>query len=353
MSNNGSSMLKCEENNNNTYISVNENKIIDNPSRNNLEENNIFIPPDHEIIWKDSFQNSYHYKPDIERVWLIVRNFDILSLIKNKGHFQCISTKGEDTWKVGNEFKGNLYGDFPFIARVEKNVNLPEIKKIKWLVKLQNKSLIKIELFKVTEDNSCVILWKIKFEDIKMNEIYYEKYKKEKPNAIFLKIEELLENEPIILFQYESCILNANMNDIWNIITDSNKISIIAPNNNLVANNVNISNLKVGEKFTSSLLNLNNELIELDITLQFKEKNPGTNKWLFIILISCVKQKKHPKNTVVFQLTKINNSECQLSLISKFHESISTEEFREISKRKKYLLLSLKDYFDNFHSPGC
>ena len=355
MSNNGpSSKLKSEEEKNNIYLPLNENKIIDNSSRDNLEEDNKFIAPDHKIIWSYSKQNSYHYKPDIERVWLIIRNFDLLSLIKNKGHYPCISTKGQFTWKVGNEFKGNLFGDFPFTARVEENENLPEIKKIKWLVKLQNKSyiMIKIELFKVTEDNSCVLFWKMKFEDIKILEIYKEKTKQEKQNTLFLKVEEILENEPINLFQYESGIINANMVDIWNIMTDSNKISAIAPNNNFIANNITISSLKVGEKFTSSIINSKNELVELEITLKYKENNQGWNRWMFVLLISCGDQKKHPKQTVLCQLTKINKFECQLTLISKFHESISSEEFREISKRKKYLLLSLKDYFDNFHSPS-
>ena len=356
MSKNGlSSMIKSDEKKNDIFTSINENKIIENSSRDNLEESNKFIAPDHEIIWNDSSQDSYHYKPDIERVWLIVRNFDLLSLIKNKGHYPCISTKGLDTWKVGNEFKGNLFGEFPFMARVEENANLPEIKKIKWLINLKNKSYIKIklELFKVTEDTSCVLFSKMKFEDINLQKIYEENYKQEKPNELFLKVEEILENEPINLFQYESGIINAKMIDIWNIITDSNKTCAIAPNNNIVANNVNISNLKVGEKFTSSILNSQNELVELEITLKFKENNPGWNKWMFVLLISCKEQKKHPKNTVLFQLTKINNLECQLTLISKFHESISTEDFRETSKKKKYLILSLKDYFDNFHSPSC
>ena len=175
MSNNGqSSKLKSEEEKKNINLPFNQNKIIDNSSKDNLEEDNNFIAPDHKIIWSNSSQNSYHYKPDIERVWLIIRNFDLLSLIKNKGHGPCILTKGQITWEVGSEFKGNLLGDFSFTARVEENENLPEIKKIKWLVKLQNKSyiMIKIELFKVTEDNSCVLFWKIKFEDIKIFEIF-------------------------------------------------------------------------------------------------------------------------------------------------------------------------------------
>ena len=59
-----------------------------------------------------------------------------------------------------------------------------------------------------------------------------------------------------------------------------------------------------------------------------------------------------PKHIILFQLTKISNSTCQLTLLTKFHEPIGTEEFKEIVKRQKYLLLSIKDYFDHFYAPN-
>ena len=59
-----------------------------------------------------------------------------------------------------------------------------------------------------------------------------------------------------------------------------------------------------------------------------------------------------PKHIIVFQITKITNNECQLTLLIKFHEPIDTEKFKEIAKKQKYLLLSIKDYFDNFYAPN-
>ena len=57
-------------------------------------------------------------------------------------------------------------------------LDLPEMKKIEWLFnKIYNGySILSIELFKVTEDNSTVILKEVKFE----NE--FEKEKVEKSN---------------------------------------------------------------------------------------------------------------------------------------------------------------------------
>ena len=52
-----------------------------------------------------------------------------------------------------------MYGDFPFIAKVNKVNDYPEFKKIEWLFFLKNKYYmsIKLELFKVTEDNSIYL----------------------------------------------------------------------------------------------------------------------------------------------------------------------------------------------------
>ena len=349
-----STTLTSEESNiNKIFVSEDKNKFINNLYGESKIENNEFIEPDHKLTWKYSKQNSYHFKQDIDRVWLMVKNFDLLSLINNMGHYPCISTKGRDTWKIGNEFKGNLFGLYPFIARVEKVLNLPEIKKIKWLFNLNNKDyvIIKFELFKVTEDNSCVIFSKTKIDNIEINKKAVEKFKENQPNALFKKVEGLLEKEPINLLQFESGIISAKMIDIWNIVTDFNKLTIIAPNNYILPH-VNIGEIKQGEMVSASIWGINNEINKIELSLVQKEERPGWNKWLFILLISSGDAKLLPKHTVVFQLTKINNYECQLALMSKFHQSIDTNKFQDISKRKKYLLLSLKDYFDNFYSPS-
>ena len=350
---NKSNDLNIEDSKNNKIgIKKEENNSFNNISRAQNEQDNTFIFPQHEIKWEKNIQNTYHFKQDIERVWLIIRNFDLLSLLNNKGHYPCISTKGQDTWKVGNEFKGNLFSIAPFIARVEKTINLPEMKTVKWLFNLDKKryTSIKFELFKVTEDNTTIILWKVKSEYSQDIEKFNNQCKPDTINGLFKKVEELLESEPINLFQYESGIINGKMDDIWNLVTDFNKLTAIAPNNNCFPN-INIGKMKIGEQITTSSF-LNNKFYTFNITLEYKEDRKGWNKWLFVLLISSEIPHQHPKHTVLLQLTKINEEECQLTFMSKFHEPIDTRKFQDISKRKKYLLLSIKDYFDNFYSPS-
>ena len=81
------------------------------------------------------------------------------------------------------------------------------MKEIKWLFNNiidNNYYEIKLNLYKVIEDNSTVVLRTIKSEKNKINNI--EKIKKNIIN-IFSKIEELLENETINLLRYDSKLL--------------------------------------------------------------------------------------------------------------------------------------------------
>jgi hypothetical protein len=324
---------------------ISENSIYENPNNGNT-----FIEPEIEIQWKILFQDTYYFKHDIERVWIILRGFDVLSILSSQGHYPCIYLKGKDTWTKGNEFKGNIFGQFPFIGKVRSCSNLPEIKKIEWIINLKDYYvLIIIELFKVTEDNSTVVIKTIKRdielsnEEEKARMIMIEK-------KLFEKIEKILETEPISLLKYESAIINGKMEDIWNIIIDFNKLTGIAPNNNYLPN-ISVKEMKVGEKKEASIF-YNDEIRKFDITLKCRDEKPGWNKWLIVYEVSGGNPIKIPKHIILLQLTKISNNTCQLVLLTKYNEPISTEEFKENEKYKKYLLLSIKDYFDHFYAPN-
>ena len=329
----------------------NLNNCYNNKDNNIIYEKNEFINPDHELNWKYSLQNSYHFKQDIERVWIFLKNFELLSMLSNQGNSTCVYIKGKDTWKLGNEFKGLTFGIFPYVARVNMVLDLPEMKKIEWLFNNRKNEyyIVAIELFKVTEDNSTVIIEEFKFENELLKEKTIKFDYKVVDKKLFENIEQLLEKEPINLLKYESTIINGKMEDVWDIITDYNKIAAIAPNNNYLPN-INLRNLTIGEKKEASIF-YNNAIRTFDVILKYKEEKPGWNKWLIVIEISGGTPEKIPKHIGFFQITKISNNKCQLTLVTKYNEHISNEEFNEISNKKKYLLLSIKDYFDNFYTP--
>ncbi len=315
------------------------------------QEKNTFLEPNREIKWNYSIQKSYHLKQNIERVWFIIKNFEFLSMISNANNYPIIIVKGENTWKLGNEFKGNIFGKYPFVARVYKLKIFPEKKIIEWLFNLidNNYFKIKLELFQVTDDNSTCIVKKIKYENQKLLS-NFEKVLDFGKSTTFQKIEQILESEPINLLKYESGVISGKMKDIWNIITDFNQLTAIAPNNNFLPN-INLRTMKIGEKSTASVI-INEVVKDFDIYLRIKDERPGWNKWIVLLEIYEGKIEKKLNHSILFQLTKINNTECQFTVISKFFVPLKADEFREISLRKKYLLLSIKDFFSNFYSPN-
>ena len=169
-------------------------------------------------------------------------------------------------------------------------------------------------------------------------------------NKLFEKIDIILQKEPVNLLKYESTIINGKMEDIWSIITDPEKLTPIAPNNSYLPN-INVRNMNKNEKKQATIF-YNNGIRNLDVVLTFKEENPRWHKWLIILEISGETPVKTPKHTVSLQLTKISNKDCQLTLLTKYLEPVNNEEFNEISNKKKYLLNSIKDYFENFYSPS-
>ena len=328
----------------NIPIEKNDNNIF----LNNNEEITKFVDPDYEIQWKNFLQDSYHFKQDIDRVWAIFRSFDILSLLSNQDNYLLIYLKGNDTWKQGNEFKGLILGQIPYIAKVKDSINLPEIKKIEWIIYSQKEyTLISIDLLKVTDDNSTVVVKQIKRE---------KDFSKEISNIIiqlngdklYEKIDNILETEPINLLKYESGIINGNMEDIWNIMTDFNQLRIISQKNNYLPN-FSFKNMKINEKKEASVSN-NETIKKYFITLKYKEEKPGWNKCLIAFEVSGGELVKIPVHTVLYQLTKITNTKCQLTILTKFHEPIGTEIFKEFSNEKRHLLVSVKEYFDKLDS---
>lgn len=82
--------------------------------------------------------------------------------------------------------------------------------------------------------------------------------------------------------------------------------------------------------------------------MKYREEKPGWNKW---VIVCDIFGEKIPRHTNFVQATKIGNQKCQLTLMTKYIEHIDKKAFNEFVNSKKYILLSLKNYFDNFYSP--
>ena len=291
---------------------------------------------------------TYHFSHNIERVWIIARDFQKMLFLNKWENFAPIIIKGINTYQEGNEFYGKIFGKLTFYAKVKKYFSILQFKQISWEINyiIKNKnyySKLTEKLYKVTENDSCVFLFKYKGNK-KITEIL----EKIKPvnltlNVIFNKINEILCNSTINLFQYEGGVISAKMDDIWEFVLNTTKLQKIAPLL-FLDGEIDLNKINEGEEIQTFY---DNHKKYLFIKCKLKEKRDNWNKW-FIIFNIFSGNPKIPEQELVIELTKINNNDCQLVLFTKFLEPEINENIQKISQNKKYIINSIKDYLENY-----
>ena len=292
--------------------------------------------------YKYNLDKSYHLHHNIDRVWLVARNFLRISIINGRKHFPPIVTKGKDSFTTGNEFEGRIFGILPYIGKVIKVLNYSQLRKITWELNtsLNEKIIIKSIVYQVTKDNTSLLRIKIKYNSDRINNyMNFGEFKYEYVD-ILKKIEKLLDEYSLELFQYESAIINAKMEDLFYFITNGEKVNKLFPNINLLR--INVLNLKVGEIFT--VVSKKNEIFNIKV-IQL-DKKEGVKNWVLAIELIDGKPTV-AKQIIKYNFWKINNYECQISIKHEFIEKISPEILENLSIRKKSFLKQLQNYFLN------
>ena len=298
--------------------------------------------------WKILEDTTYSFKQNIERVWEAIKYLNFKFVLDD---YPIIFKTGSNIYDVGNIFEGKLFNSYEFNAKVIKEKLFSDIKKIEWLFFIGNgeEFRIKLKLYKVTEDNSTVINTKMRYIPSNGENVIFKLKEKYKVNDFFKVIEKKLKKESVRFYQYESGIILGNMEEIWDILTDNAKLVSIAPNNSCFVP-FNINNVKVGD-ISKVPLTVRNIDGFLEIKLDLKENKEGWNKWAFGYSILGGGPFKIIKQTVQVELTKINKDETQLSVFTKIYDNIDMKMVKHLSEKKKYVIASLKDYFENFSTP--
>lgn len=208
---------------------------------------------------------------------------------------------------------------------------------------------LKINLYKITEDNSTVIDLKIKyaanFEKNNIEQIISEI----NHIQLFADIETNIQKKYNMIFQYESCIIQGNPDNIWDVLSDNSKLVLIAPNNDCFLP-LNINSMKIGEIYEIKM-NIKDSQITIRVKFDLIRKKIG-DKYIFCYTILGGEPFNILKQTLFVQLTKVNDLETQVCIFTKIHELINSEMIIYLSEKKKYVLSSLKDYFMNFYYPN-
>ena len=283
--------------------------------------------------------HSFHFFHNLERVWPLTRNFCFLSALNSKNHFPPIITKGQDTWTIGNEFEGRFFGTI-FKGKVLKVINLPHIKQIKWELLISHHFVAKInlKLFKVSRDDTTIIIWKNKYNyPIKDKNSKDGLIEKEDWDNLVNKIDKVLKETPLDLYQYEATIISAKMEEIWTYVLNCAKMKEIAPKS--LCEELDLNDKKTGDKcrcyYKEHTCYFDIKIINLDC-------RKGWNKWILVYEVMNG-EPKLPRQKVIIHLTQINNNDCHFSMLHSFLDFVSNEMLKCLSIEKKYIFSCLKN----------
>ena len=292
------------------------------------------------------YEISSHIPHSISRVWFIVRDASIVSLLSSTIHFPLIVKEGKNTWNIESEFQGK-HKDFEYTGKCIKVRNFPQYKKIAWEIQIQNKKIfiVQYSLYQVLNDNSTVILYKIKFQEKEIYDKWKQIFKTEHENefqSLVDKINITLSDSSLFLFQYEGGVIQSSMDNIWNYIHNMDLLKKAVPGhkyeieyegNKLEPNIGNIIKITYDNKKKFYLCKT---------TILNKQEN--WNKWAFGFE-AFYGQPKIPYQKCIITLTKVNKNEVHLAFYHEFKEAVDNNKIAQLSKEKKHFIKSLQEYF--------
>jgi hypothetical protein len=289
-------------------------------------------------------EKTIHFKYNIEKVWKILRNLEILFILNSNKHFPPIVIKGNNTYCVGNEFEGIFLGIIPFIGKVIKVNNLPQIKKIEWYFKTSNGGdiKIKIKVYKVSKDDTTILL--ITFKSNNPKAIEFPNFYNFKSDNFIENINNNLNSSIVDLYQYEADIIPGEIEKLWNLFTNYKKLKEIY--NEYDGPEININNFN---KYQEVKINYKKNNKEGFFYLKIVEKNKIENckKWNISYLVYGGEPYKISKQKCIYSFIKLNEKKCHLALIHEILEPMPTKIIQKISEKKKKLIKFLIKYFNN------
>ena len=302
---------------------------INNINRNN---NNIFIVFSHII------------DVNIEKLWFCLRDF-FSSSDKSSQNFMFI--KGNNTWTAGNKFTYYWSDIYKVKSETIDTLEENERKKISWKIETDfGFHYIKsCYLYKISKKEQTLLKINIISEQTIPSYLLSQNEKNHFclfiPN-ILLDKNKCLKEEKEKNISYESCIINANNKDIWNLITDLKQLGKLAP---IIGENIEKWGFAfdVGSFWKAYLKNINKTAF---LRVNKVKMNEQKKIWLYS-LETIGTDKKIIPHIIEFKIIKIEEQKCQLSITHKFIKKINNNCMKILNINKRDILKRIKKYFEH------
>ena len=314
------------------------------------------IPLQHQTQFQfpslNEIEFSFSVPHNISRLWYIIRDAKLTTLLCPDFFLPLIVTKGKDSWGVGTEFQGQTSSSIPFLGKCMKYKSFAQIKKLSWLVQLPNSKFkpfyYEYTLYKVTEDDSSVLLITIRadnIEELTRLEMFFTK--KNFFEIVLDRINILMNQSCLNLFQFEGVVIESNMESIWKFLMHLDQLKKIAPS---IPFDGESDNQVIPDTIgNESLLYLHNHTSYIRIKTIKYDKRMNWDKW--VVLFRVIESNPViPKHETLITVNKINKDECHVSWFHDFKEPATYDFLKLLSSQKKYILQMIQDYLENYMS---
>ena len=280
-------------------------------------------------VQEKKFQSSMIFSDRMNRIW---------EILKDRNKFMEILTKTDIPLPNSNKF--NL------ICR--ELITNSYYKSISYVL---GGILIKFSVYPNTLDNSSLVIYEIVYKNENMSS-FLEDYKK--PNLkLFLELLSLfLKQNPVFLYEYQSILLNCDINKLWYFLINESYYTLEYLNNKINSKKtcsqcLTLPSKKEGDKFIYKFGTETSFYKEKYAIIKKIEQDFIKRQWSFSFDLYHTPEYDHLYCNINFFLLIIKDNQIFLTFHHDFKEPIEQQQINILSQTKKSFLNTLKKYFES------
>lgn len=288
---------------------------------------------------------SYVYKDSIQRVWDCFRNPEIFNDTLKENAENITMLQGKDYGEVGTVVEFEWKNSFVIMFEVKEVVNTEFYKKIRFyttkVYPLDLKYTCIFHFYFNTIDKTTLFQHELIFDDVNALKIIDHKHNKQEKLEICRKIEKFLAKRTEDLIDFESIIINRNIETVWGVISNWKNFQNYVPS---IAEKVNFE--EGAPKTVGSRIIIENPSKKSKYSLKVLKYDVSTERREYVL--ECYEAEPvSPKQELKFSLIYVNENNTYLSFIHEFKDPIKYELINSIARDKKQILKDLKKKLEN------
>lgn len=298
-------------------------------------------------------ESTAYFITTLERLWSLIRDWKLILLFYKNNEFKLNVNSLEKSYIKGNVIEGTILDIIKFKVKCENVILTPFCKIIKWRIFLNEYenpiASLKFFILKCTHKKNTILF----YSKTKVKKSVFGILGSTQENCIenytismksnLETMQKFLSESSFNLIQYESCLIETAPSNVWEFLETPSKIKNLAP---LYCLDFTMESEKIELGRMLKIINCKKDgYVIFKVAKIIKGEN--WKKWM-VKLNYMFSVPPLQISEVIATIQKVSKERCQVSVMHIFSSGVDIEILEKISCTKKYLLSSLKDFFENY-----